>query len=169
MDNDLIFAALRLPPCTYLDETSSREEISEKIIDAFSPTFLSDNKSLGNDCIHIDYEQYSFAFLLYRWPKMIVENYYNHPTRSSTRRWPFQFHMNIIIKKSLLLIPDYANHKWKINFDLIEDYLFDLMNETTLFLYILCQQLFSRRYSERLLIKHCFLNYCENYGLPFSK
>jgi hypothetical protein len=169
LDNDLIFAALRLPPCTYLDETSSREEISEKIIDAFSPTFLSDNKSLGNDCIHIDYEQYSFAFLLYRWPKILIENYYTDSNRYSTRQWPSKFHMNIIIKKSLLLIPDNNQHKWKINFDLIEEYLFELMNESTLFFYILCQQLFSQTYSKRLLIKHCFLNYCEKYGLPFSK
>jgi len=77
--------------------------------------------------------------------------------------------MNIIIKKSLLLIPDNNTHKWKINFDLIEEYLFELMNESTLFFYILCQQLFSQTYSKRLLIKHCFLNYCEKYGLPFSK
>jgi hypothetical protein len=76
--------------------------------------------------------------------------------------------MNIIIKKSLLLLPDCnTNHKWKISFDLIEEYLFELMNELTLFFYILCQQLFSQTYSKRLLIKHCFLNYLEKYGLPF--
>ena len=77
--------------------------------------------------------------------------------------------MNIIIKKSLFLSPDGEDHQWKINFDLIEEYLFELMNELTLFFYILCQQLFSQTSSKRKLIKHCFLNYCEKYGLPIFK
>jgi hypothetical protein len=77
--------------------------------------------------------------------------------------------MKIIIKKSLLLTSDNHRDQWKINFDFIEKYLFELMNESTLFFYILCQQLFAQTYSKRRLIKHCFLNYCEKYGLPFSK
>jgi len=77
--------------------------------------------------------------------------------------------MNILIKKSLLLIPNGNIHQWEINFDLIEQNLFELMDELTLYFYILCQRLFSPTYSIRILIKHCFLNYCEKYGLPFSK
>ncbi|CAF2470656.1 unnamed protein product [Rotaria sp. Silwood2] len=170
--SNLIFAALRLPSCKYFQDMSStniQEEKSDKISDAFSPIFLSDNKKISSDFVHIDYEQYSFAFILHRWPKILIDNYYIHPNRYSKRQWPSQYDMNIIIKKSLLLIPDsITNHKWKINFDLIEENLFELMNESTLFFYMLCQQLFSQTYSIRIIIKHCFLNYCEKYGLPFS-
>lgn len=131
---------------------------------------LSDNRKISNESIHIDYEEYSFAFLLSRWPKILIENYYTHPHRYSKRQWPSNIHMNILIKKSLLLIPDDEHsHRWKINFDLIEKYLFELMNESILFIYILCQQLFSQTYSKRLIIKHCFLNYLEKYGLPLTK
>ncbi|CAF0874584.1 unnamed protein product [Rotaria sordida] len=170
--NNLIFASLRLPPYKYLNDLSStniQEEKSDNISDAFSPIFLSNNKKISNDSIHINYEQYSFAFVLYRWPKILIDNYYTHPNRYSKRQWPSKYYMNIIIKKFLLLIPDSTTtHKWKINFDLIEENLFKLMNESTLFFYILCQQLFSQTYSIRIIIKHCFLNYCEKYGLPFS-
>ncbi|CAF3468953.1 unnamed protein product [Rotaria sp. Silwood1] len=170
--NNLILAALRLPSCKYLNDLSStniQEEKSDKIFDAFSPVFLSDNKKISNNSIHIDYEQYSFAFILHRWPKILINNYYRHPNRYSKRKWPSKYCMNIIIKKSLLLIPDSTTtHKWKMNFDLIEENLFELMNESTLFFYILCQQLFSQTYSTRVIIKHCFLNYCEKHGLPFS-
>ncbi|CAF3095073.1 unnamed protein product [Rotaria socialis] len=170
--NNLVFASLRLPPCKYLNDdlssTDVREENCDKIIDTFSPLFSSDNKKLSNDSIHVDYEQYSFAFALYRWPKSIIDNYYTHSNRSSKRQWPSQYSMNSIIKKPLLLTPDSTNDIWKINFDLIEANLFELMNESTLFFYILCQQLFSQTCSIRIIIKHCFLNYCEKYGLPFS-
>jgi hypothetical protein len=124
---------------------------------------------MSTDTIHIDYEQYSFGFLLNRWPKTLIDNYYTHPTRDSKRQWPSKYHMNILTKKSLLLIPNGNTHQWEINFDLIEENLFELMDELTLYFYILCQQLFSPTYSIRILIKHCFLNYCEKYGLPFSK
>jgi len=167
-DTNLIFAALRLPSCTYFHQSSPGEK-SEEIIDGFSPLFLSDMEKHFHDYIHIDYEQYSFALLLSRWPKFLIENYYTHPHRYSTRQWPTNDQMKMIIKKSLLLTSDNHRDQWKINFDFIEKYLFELMNESTLFFYILCQQLFAQTYSKRRLIKHCFLNYCEKYGLPFSK
>ena len=124
-------------------------------------------EKLFPDHIHIDYEQYSFALILSHWPKSLIENYHTHPQRYSTRRWPSKDQMNIVIKKSLLLIPD--DDHWRVNFDFIEEYLFELMNESTLFFYILCQQLFAQIYFKHRLIKHCFLNHCEKYGLPFSK
>jgi hypothetical protein len=150
-------------------QTNFEEENSPPIIDAFSSTFLSDNKQTANDTIHIDYEQYSFALLLHRWPKPILDNYYTQSIRNSKRKWPTKYHLNIIIKKPLLLIPIWNNHKWEISFDLIEQSLFELMNESTLYFYALCQQLFSQTLTMRTWIKHCFLNYCEKYGLPFSK
>ena len=97
----------------------------------FSSTFLSNNKIISNDTIHIDYEQYSFAFILHRWPKFLLDNYYIQSVRNSTRKWPSKYHLNIIIKKPLLLIPVQNNHKWEINFDLVEQSLFELMNEST--------------------------------------
>ena len=139
------------------------------IIDAFSPGFLSDNKKTSNDTIHIDYEQYSFAFQLHRWPKPIFENYYTETNRQAQRKWPSKYHLNILIKKPLLLIPISVNHQWEVNFDLIEQNLFELMNAPTLCFYALCQQLFSQSLTIRTCVKHCFLNYCEKYGLPFSK
>ncbi|CAF1214401.1 unnamed protein product [Adineta steineri] len=160
---NLTFASLRLPSCT--QQTDPQEET---IIDAFSPVFLSDNKKISKNTIHIDYEQYSFGFVLCRWPKILIDSYYTNPNRYSKRQWPSKSHMNILINKSLLLIPNEHTHKWEINFDLIEENLFELMNESTLFFYILCQQLFSSTYSTRIIIKHCFLNYLERYGLPFS-
>ncbi|CAF0811924.1 unnamed protein product [Rotaria sordida] len=170
LENNLTFAALRLPPFMYLNDSSQTNLEDEKsnIIDAFSSTFLSDNKKTSSDTIHIDYEQYSFAFLLHRWPKSLLDNYYIQSIRNSKRKWPSKYHLNIIIKKPLLLIPIQNNHKWKINFDLIEQCLFELMNESTLYFYALCQQLFSQILTIRTCIKHCFLNYCEKYGLPFS-
>ncbi|CAF3410799.1 unnamed protein product [Rotaria sp. Silwood1] len=169
-ENNLTFAALRLPPFMYLNDSSQThlEEETSNIIDAFSSTFLSDNKKTSNDAIHIDYEQYSFAFLLHRWPKSLLDNYYTQSIRNSKRKWPSKYHLNIIIKKPLLLIPIPNNHKWEINFDIIEQSLFELMNESTLCFYALCQQLFSQTLTIRTCIKHCFLNYCEKYGLPFS-
>ncbi|CAF0796477.1 unnamed protein product [Rotaria sp. Silwood1] len=169
-ENNLTFAALRLPPFMYLNDSSQThlEEETSNIIDAFSSTFLSDNKKTSNDAIHIDYEQYSFAFLLHRWPKSLLDNYYTQSIRNSNRKWPSKYHLNIIIKKPLLLIPIPNNHKWEINFDIIEQSLFELMNESTLCFYALCQQLFSQTLTIRTCIKHCFLNYCEKYGLPFS-
>ncbi|CAF5125409.1 unnamed protein product, partial [Rotaria socialis] len=59
--------------------------------------------------------------------------------RNSNRKWPSKYHLNIIIKKPILLIPMQHNHKWEINFDLIEQGLFELMNESTLCFYALCQ------------------------------
>ncbi|CAF2756705.1 unnamed protein product [Rotaria sp. Silwood2] len=170
LENNLTFAALRLPPFMYLNDSSQTnlEEEKSNIIDAFSSTFLSDNKNTSNDTIHIDYEQYSFAFLLHRWPKSLLDNYYTQSIRNSKRKWPSKYHLNIIIKKSLLLIPIQNNHKWEISFDLIEQSLFEFMNESTLCFYALCQQLFSQTLTIRTCIKHCFLNYCEKYGLPFS-
>ncbi|CAF2372544.1 unnamed protein product [Rotaria sp. Silwood2] len=171
LENNLTFAALRLPPFMYLNDSSQTnlEEEKSNIIDAFSSTFLSDNKNTSNDTIHIDYEQYSFAFLLHRWPKSLLDNYYTQSIRNSKRKWPSKYHLNIIIKKSLLLIPIQNNHKWEISFDLIEQSLFEFMNESTLCFYALCQQLFSQTLTIRTCIKHCFLNYCEKYGLPFSQ
>jgi hypothetical protein len=171
LENNLTFAALRLPPCMYLNDSSQSNPDEEKstIIDAFSSTFLSDNKKTSNDTIHIDYEQYSFAFLLHRWPTSILDNYYTESIRNSKRKWPSKYHLNILIKKPLLLTPFSNNHQWEINFDLIEQNLFELMNESTLYFYALCQQLFSQIFIIRTCIKHCFLNYCEKYGLPFSK
>ncbi len=156
----------------YLNDSSQHSNFDEEkspIIDAFSSTFLSYNKKTSNDTIHIDYEQYSFAFLLHRWPKPILDNYYTQSIRNSKRKWPSKYHLNILIKKPLLLIPISNNHQWEINFDLIEENLFELMNESTLCFYALCQQLFSQTLTIRTCIKHCFLNYCEKYGLPFSK
>lgn len=158
--------------CTYLSDISStdnQEKNSEKFTEAVSSLFLSDNTKISNELIHIDYEEYSFGFVLQRWPRILIENYYTHPDRYSKRQWPSKYHMNIVIKTSLLLIPNSQNDKWNVNFDFIDEYLFKLMNKTTLFFYILCQQLFSQTYSIRIIIKHCFLNYCEKYGLPFSK
>lgn len=171
LENNLTFAALRLPPFMYLNDSSNvnLEEEKANIIDAFSSTFLSDNRKASNDTIHIDYEQYSFAFLLHRWPKSVMDNYYLESKRNSNRKWPSKYHLNIIIKKSLLLIPIQNNHKWEINFDLIEQSLFELMNSSTLCFYALCQQLFAQTLTMRTCIKHCFLNYCEKHGLPFSK
>ncbi|CAF3368004.1 unnamed protein product [Rotaria socialis] len=170
LENNLTFAALRLPPFMYLNDSShiNLEEERPNIIDAFSSTFLSDNKKASNDTIHIDYEQYSFAFLLHRWPKSLLDNYYAQSMRNSNRKWPSKYHLNIIIKKPILLIPMQHNHKWEINFDLIEQGLFELMNESTLCFYALCQQLFGQTLAMRTCVKHCFLNYCEKYGLPFS-
>lgn len=155
----------------YLNDSSqvNLDEEKSPIIDAFSSTFLSDNKKTSSDTIHIDYEQYSFAFLLPRWPKPILDNYYAQSIRNTNRKWPSKYHLNILIKKPLLLIPILNNHQWEINYDLIEQNLFELMNESTLCFYILCQQLFSQTLIIRTCIKHCFLNYCEKYGLPFSK
>ncbi|UJR30962.1 hypothetical protein I4U23_018474 [Adineta vaga] len=166
--NNLIFASFRLPSCANSFQSNHFDDKSDPIIDAFSPKFLSHNKKLSNNTIEIDYEQYSFGLLLSRWPKSLIEIYYTHPTRYSKRQWPSKSQMDIIIKKSLLLLPNEHDHSWKINFDLIEEYLFELMNESTLYIYSLCQQFFSLTYEIRTLIKHSFLNYCENYGLPFS-
>jgi hypothetical protein len=155
----------------YLNDSLQTNFNDEKptIIDAFSSTFLSDNKKSSNDTIHIDYEQYSFAFQLHRWPKSILDNYYTESKRSTQRKWPSKYHLNILIKKPLLLIPISTNHQWELNFDLIEQNLFEFMNESTLCFYALCQQLFSQSLIIRTCIKHCFLNYCEKYGLPLSK
>lgn len=162
------FTALRLPPYMHLNDSISstidHHEISP-IVDAFSSRFLSDNKSSSNDTIHIDYEQYSFAFQLHRWPKNLLESY-----SIRARKWPSKYHLNILIKKPLLLIPIGQNHQWELNFDPIERDLFELMNETTFYFYSLCQQLFTSSTQQiRICLKHCFLNYCETYGLPFSK
>ncbi|UJR15675.1 hypothetical protein I4U23_002609 [Adineta vaga] len=170
-DNNFTFAALRLPPCLSLsDSLQSNLEDEDKphVIDAFSSTFLSDNKKTSADTIHIDYEQYSFAFFLQRWPKSLLENYYTQTKRNSQRKWPSKYHLNIIIKKPLLLIPNESPHQWEINFDPIEQSLFELMNESTICFYALCQQLLCQTIEQRTCIKHCFLNYCEKYGLPFS-
>ena len=165
LENNLTFAALRLPPCIYLNDSPQSDE-KLPMIDAFSSTFLSDHKNTSNDTIHIDYEQYSFAFQLSRWPKGILDCY---STRIHQRKWPSQYHLNIIIKKPLLLIPISNNHHWEIHFDLIEQNLFEWMNESILCFYTLCQQLLSTSLNTRTCLKHCFLNYCEKYGLPFSK
>ena len=170
--NTLLFVALRLPSCSYLNDSSNtihQNDNPDKIIDAFSPCFLSDSKYILNDSIHIDYEQYSFAFVLSRWPKFLIENYHTHSDRSLKRQWPSKSDLDKILEQSLLLIPDSITDKWKLNFDLIEETLFRLMNELTLFFYILCQQLFSLTSSTRIIIKHCFLNYCEKYGLLLTK
>ncbi|CAF1399901.1 unnamed protein product [Adineta steineri] len=170
LENNLTFAALRLPPCMSLSDSlqTNLEEEKSNITDAFSSTFLSDNKKTFADTVHIDYEQYSFAFLLYRWPKLLLDNYFTQSIRDSKRKWPSKYHLNIIIKKPLILVPIQNDHKWKISFDLIEQSLFELMNESTLYFYALCQQLFSQTATTRTCVKHCFLNYCEKYGLPFS-
>lgn len=153
----------------YATDTSNLSPADEKTtIDAFSSMLLSDNKHTSNDTIHIDYEQYSFALMLHRWPKSLLEHYHTHPTRSSARRWPSNYHMNILVKKPLLLLPIGVDHQWEINFDCLEQSLFELMNGSSLCFYALCQQIFSRTAPTRTVIKHCFLNYCEKYGLPFS-
>ncbi|CAF0869023.1 unnamed protein product [Adineta ricciae] len=170
-ENNITFAALRLPPCLSLSDslqTNLEDEDKSCIIDAFSSTFLSDNKKTATDTIHIDYEQYSFAFLVQRWPKALLDNYYTDSKRNCQRKWPSKYHLNIIIKKPLLLIPSQIDHQWKTNFDLIEQSLFELMNESTICFYVLCQQLLCQTIEQRPYIKHCFLNYCEKYGLPFS-
>lgn len=163
--NHHTFTALRLPPYMHLNDSISPtiDDETSPIIDAFSSRFLSDNKNSSNDTIHIDYEQYSFAFLLHRWPKDLLDNY-----STRIRRWPSKYHLNILIKKSPLLVPFGQNHQWQLNFDPIEQDLFELMNETTLYFYSLCQQLFTSSVNIRNCLKHCFLNYCETYGLPFS-
>lgn len=168
LENNLIFAALRLPPCIYLNDSSPSEGKSP-MIDAFSSTFLSDNKNTSNEMIHIDYEHYSFAFQLSRWPKNILDCFINESQRIQTRQWPSQYHLNILIKTPLLLTPISTNHHWEMNYDLIEQNLFEWMNESTLCFYTLCQQLFTTSMNTRTCLKHCFLNYCEKYGLPFSK
>ena len=157
----LIFAVFRQPICT--------SSTNETCLDAFSPSFLSDNEKLSPQSVHIDYEQYSFAFILARWPKLLIESYYTHPQRHATRRWPCDEQMKLIIEKSLLLIPNCSNDRWEINWDLIEEFLFQLMNESALFFYLLCQKFFAQFDWQRRLIKHTFLNFCEKYGLPFSK
>ena len=170
-DNNLTFAALRLPPCMYLNDSTNidLDEERAKIVDAFSSTFLSDNTKTSTDIIHIDYEQYSFALPLHRWPKSFLDHYDAQSTRSAQRKWPSKYHMNIIVKKPILLVPMPNEHRWATNFDLVEQSLFELMNHSTLCLYALCQQLYAHTPAMRTCIKHCFLNYCERYGLPGSK
>ena len=160
-EKNLIFVAFR--------RSSHTISPDEKFTDAFSPSLLSNHEKLHPDSIHIDYEQYSFALILSRWPKILIENYYTNPQRHSTRKWPREDQMKIIMQKSLLLTPMYSNDQWKINWDLIEEYLFRLMNDSCIFFYLLCQKFFARTDSQRRLIKHAFLNFCEKYGLPFSK
>ena len=157
--NSLTFAALRLPPCLDGNELVEQEEF-----DGFSPIFLSDLKKISTDTIHIDSEQYSFAFYLSRWPKSLLEHFQNR----TFRQWPSNSQMNILIKKPLLLIPIDSDHQWEIHFDSIEQCLFEWINESTLVFYALCQQIFSHNFQTRTVIKHCFLNYCEKYGQPFS-
>ena len=171
LENNLTFAALRLPPCIFLNDSPQTDLNEEKcrMVDAFSSTFLSDNKKTSNDTIHIDYEQYSFAFQLSRWPKSILDGYYTDPQRRTQRQWPSQYHLNILIRKPLLLIPISTNHQWELNFDSIEQNLFELMNESTLCFYALYQQFFSTSLNTRTCLKHCFFNYCEIYGLPFHR
>lgn len=150
-------------------QTNADDEDKPTIIDAFSPTFLSENKKASSDAIHIDYEQYAFAFLLPRWPKSLLDNYYTQPTRNAQRKWPSKYHLNIIVKRPLLLVPTPNSHRWQLNFDLVEQSLFESMNESTVCFYALCQQLFASTADIRTCVKHCFFNYCEKYGLPFSK
>jgi hypothetical protein len=135
-------------------------------------------KNPPTDTIHIDYEQYSFGLPMVRWPKPLLDSYYAQAPRNTKRKWPSKYHMNIIVKKPLLLVPNTSNGLsllWQINFDLVEQGLFEFMTESALFFYAECLQLFvnTRPTDEddmaiRSCIKHCFLNYCEKYGLPFS-
>lgn len=168
----LTFAALRLPPCmsSNMNETSignDQIDFSEHF-DAFSSEFLSDNKKTSAEMIHIDYEQYSIAFQLRRWPQTFIEHYFHQTDRRHVRHWPSTYQMNIVRKRSLLLVPSDVEHQWILNYDLIEQNLFELMNESTLGFYALCQQLFAQTFATRMIIKHVFLNFCEKFGLPFS-
>lgn len=161
-EKNFIFVALR--------RSSHSISSDEKFTDGFSPSFLSDTEKLSPESsIHIDYEQYSFALVLSRWPKLLMEKYFTHPQRRSTRKWPNEDQMKMIMQKSLLLTPMSSTDQWRINWDLIEEYLFRLMNESCIFFYLLCQKFFTRTYAQRTLIKHVFLNFSEKYGLPFSK
>ena len=169
---NLTFAALRLPPYTGVTDSSlpnPADEKSQQVIDAFSPTFLSDRSQTSNNTIHLDYEQYSFAFILHRWPQTLIHNYHTHPSRCAQRKWPTSCQMTQLLTNPLLILPSAKSDHWEIQFDFIEQDLFALMNDSSLFFYLLCQQLFSRADSTRPLIKHAFLNHCEKFGLPFSK
>ena len=170
--SQLTFAALRLPPCMSAGSDSPNEHepsLSPEHVDAFSSTFLSDNKKTSADTIHIDYEQYAIAFPLHRWPQAFLEHYFHQSDRRHPRHWPSTYQMNIVRKRSLLLVPSPLEHQWTLNYDLIEQSLFELMNESSLGSYALCQQIFAQTLPTRLIVKHVFLNYCEKYGLPFSK
>lgn len=134
-------------------------------IDVFSSNFLSDNTKTSNDSIHIDYELYSFAFILNRWPKTLLEQFHRRPNRC----WPSNYHMNILVKKSLLLVPTGNEHQWRIEFDLVEQSLFELMPQTTLCFYAFAQRILGQTDNVRTIVKHCFLNYAEQHGLPFSR
>jgi len=157
-----------------LDETLTfaciRRSISNDILDDLPSFFLSNNTKIFNEYIHIDYEQYSFALKLSRWPRCLIDNYLTHSHRNQTRKWPTNEQIEVILTKPLLLIPCSVNDQWEVNYDFIEQYLFEsTLNEFTLFFYLLCQQLFSPTYSKRILIKHCFLNFLEKYDLPILK
>jgi hypothetical protein len=172
LDMNLTFAALRLPPYTGVTESSLANSVDEKsqpMTDAFSPTFLSDRSQTSNNTIHLDYEQYSFAFIVHRWPQTLIHNYHTQPRRCTQRKWPTSCQMTELLTNPLLVVPSAESDHWKIQFDFIEQDLFALMNDSSLFFYLICQQLFSRTDSTRALIKHAFLNHCEKFGLPFSK
>ncbi|CAF1387936.1 unnamed protein product [Adineta ricciae] len=169
--SNLIFASFRLSSRASSTQSlvfNGIDDKSEHLTDAFSPRFLSNSTKTSKNTIHVDYEQYSCAFLLLRWPKHLVETYYTDPIRNAQRQWPSQAQMEVLINRPLLLTPTGSDHAWKINFDLIEENLWEFMNEFALYVYILCQQLFALTYNKRCLIKHTFFNYCEKYGLPFS-
>ncbi|CAF1625012.1 unnamed protein product, partial [Didymodactylos carnosus] len=152
---------LRLPPTLFLLDSSNDQEnnvnnhnetneLNTKLsyIHAFSDVFLSNNKN-SETCINVDYEQYVFAIPLIKWPTYILNNYYYK--RNLKRKWPSKYHMNIIIKKQILVIPksnckmnlsQSTNHhlddRWQLNFDLVENLLYEYMNESTLFLFTFC-------------------------------
>ena len=171
-ENNLTFAALRLPPfmlATGLTIDDVKQQENSDLIDGFSSTFLSDNQKTTNDTIHIDYEQYSFAFSLHRWPKPLLDQYHLSSNRRTARQWPSNYHMNILIKKPLLLIPTGHDHRWEIQFDSVEQSLFELMPESTLYAYGLSQQIIAQTNSTRIIVKNCFLNFAEQHGLPFAK
>ena len=171
-NNNLTFVSLRRRPSSSSSTDSTlaalSEEASDCITEAFSSTFLSDRHVTPN-AIHIDYEEYSFALLVPHWPASLLQNYSLDSERSSHRQWPFNNQMDQVTRTPLLLLPSAHPHQWEISFDLVEKHLCALLNESSLLLYILCQQCFSRTYSTRRLIKHSFFTYCEKHGLPLSK
>lgn len=173
LDNfNLTFAAFRLPICTYLTDpslNSHADERSDSNNDAFSPLFLSDRPAGSSNTILLDYEHYSFAFLLHRWPQQCIDHYFTHPSRSCQRQWPNKSQMNQLLSKPLLLVPSADSDQWEVRFDLIEQTLLEWCDDSSRVFYALCQQIFARTWSTRQLIKHCFFNYCERHGLPCAK
>ena len=167
------FATLRLPVCTYSTPAPfarSSDDKSDPIHDAFSPSFLSDRPSTSsNNSILLDYEHYSFALRLRRWPQHLIEQFYTPASRSRQRQWPTKSQLQQLFTKPLLLVPAVDADRWEIQFDLVEQTLFEWCDDSTRFFYALCQQIFARTWTTRRLIKHAFLNYCEKHGLPFSK